>query len=245
MIRFRKASSIMTTKLLSTLGAATTLAGIVATSGVANAAALSYTNSTNYEFTDIIDATLSVQKFDSSLGTLKGVTIEFTGDLLGNAGFENRSPTPSQTTVNLSSEFSLQLNNQSLLALNPQYTSSYQVAKYDGVTDYSGTSGKTLSNLTATQSGIQSFTNTQLLQSFIGNGNIDFLFSAIASSLVTGSGNMRSYIDTYAKAGIKVTYDYEEIKSVPEASTTLGIGLVAGLCLLSQRKKSSIKVLNS
>lgn len=55
---------------------------------------------------------------------------------------------------------------------------------------------------------------------------------------------MRSYIDTYAKAGIKVTYDYEEIKSVPEASTTLGISLVAGLFLLSQRKKSLLKALN-
>jgi hypothetical protein len=245
MIRFRKASSIMTTKLLNTLGAATTLAGIIATSGVANAASLSYTSSSNYEFTDIIDETLSVQKFDSSLGTLKGVTIQFTGDILGNAGFENRSPTQTQTAVNLSSQFSLQLNNQSLLTFNPEYSSSYQVAKYDGVTDYGGTSGKTLSNLTATESATQSFTNTSFLQSFIGNGDIDFLFSAIANSLVTGSGNMRSYIDTYAKASIKVTYDYEAVKSVPEASTTFGIGVVAGLCLLSQRKKILVKVLNS
>ncbi|MEH1828148.1 MAG: PEP-CTERM sorting domain-containing protein [Nostoc sp.] len=235
----------MTTKLFNTLAAATTLAGIVATSGAANAASLSYTSSTNYEFTDIIDAPLSVQQFNSSLGTLQGVTIEFTGDILGNAGFENRSPTSSQTTVNLGSQFSLQLNNQSLLALNPQYTSSYQVAKYDNITDYGGTSGKTLSNLTATQSGIQTFTDTQFLQSFIGNGNIDFLFSALANSIVTGSGNMRSYIDTYAKAGIKVTYNYDDVKSVPEPSATLGVGLIAGLCLLSQRKKSWIKMPNS
>ncbi|MEH2114960.1 PEP-CTERM sorting domain-containing protein [Nostoc sp.] len=235
----------MTTKLFNTLAAATTLAGIVATSGAANAASLSYTSSTNYEFTDIIDAPLSVQQFNSSLGTLQGVTIEFTGDLLGNAGFENRSPTSSQSTVKLGSQFNLQLNNQSLLALNPQYTSSYQVAKYDNITDYGGTSGKTLSNLTATQSGIQTFTDTQFLQSFIGNGNIDFLFSAIADSLVTGSGNMRSYIDTYAKAGIKVTYNYDDVKSVPEPSATLGVGLIAGLCLLSQRKKSWIKMPNS
>ncbi|MDM9583315.1 choice-of-anchor E domain-containing protein [Nostoc sp. GT001] len=235
----------MTTKLFNTLAAATTLAGIVATSGAANAASLSYTSSTNYDFTNIIDAPLSVQKFDSSLGTLKGVTISFTGDILGNAGFENRSPTPTQVTVNLASQLSLKLNNQSLFALNPQDISSYQAAKYDGTTDYSGTSGKTVYNLTATQSATQSFTNTQFLQSFTGNGDIDFLFSALANSVVTGSGNMRSYIDTYAKAGIKVTYDYDEVKSVPESSATLGIGLIAGLCLLSQRKKSWIKVSNS
>jgi hypothetical protein len=234
----------MTTKLFNTLAAATTLIGVIATSGVANAASLSYASSTNYDFTDIIDAPLSIQKFNSSLGTLQGVKIEFTGDTLGNAGFENRSQNGSQATVNLASELSLKLNNQSLLMLNPQYISSYQVAKYDGITDYSGTSGKTVSNLTATQSATQSFTNTQFLQSFIGNGNVDFLFSAFANSVVTGSGNMRSYIDTYARANIKVTYDYE-LKSVPESSTTLGIGLIAGICLLSQSKKSRIKVLNS
>ncbi|MEH1966826.1 PEP-CTERM sorting domain-containing protein [Nostoc sp.] len=235
----------MTTKLFNTLAAATTLAGIVATSGVANAASLSYTSSSNYDFTDIIDAPLSVQQFNSSLGTLQGVTIEFTGDVLGNAGFENRSPTSSQVTLNLTSDFSLQLNNQSLLGFNPQYAYSYQVAKYDNITDYSGTSGKTVSNLTATQSATQSFTNPQFLQSFIGNGNIDFLFSALANSVVTGSGNIRSYVDTYAKASIKVTYDYDDVKSVPEPSATLGVGLIAGLCLLSQRKKSWIKVSNS
>jgi hypothetical protein len=235
----------MTTKLLNTLAAATTLAGIVATSGAANAASLSYSSFSNYDLTDIIDSPLSIQKFDSSLGTLQGVTIEFTGDTLGNAGFENRSKSPASVTVTLGSELSLQLNNQSLLALNPQYISSYQVAKYDGITDYSGTSGKTLSNLTATQSGTQSFTDTQFLQSFIGNGNIDFLFSASATSAVAGSGNMNSYIDTYAKAGIKVTYNYDDVKSIPESSTTLGVSLIGGLCLLSQRKRNFIKRLNS
>ncbi|MEH2281982.1 MAG: PEP-CTERM sorting domain-containing protein [Nostoc sp.] len=235
----------MKTKLFNTLAAATTLAGIVATSGAANAASLSYSSSIDYDFTNIIDAPLSIQQFDSSLGTLKGVTIGFTGDLLGNAGFENRSKTATPVTVDISSQLSLKLNNQSLFALNPQYTSSYQVAKYDGNLDYAGTSGKTVSNLTATQSGTQSFTNTQFLQSFIGNGNIDFLFSGLANSVVTGSGNIRSYVDTLAKASIKVTYDYDDVKSVPEPSATLGVGLIAGLCLLSQRKKSWIKVSNS
>ncbi|MEH2248844.1 PEP-CTERM sorting domain-containing protein [Nostoc sp.] len=235
----------MTTKLFNTLAAATTLAGIVATSGVANAASLSYSSSIDYDFTNIIDAPLSIQQFDSSLGILKGVTIGFSGDLLGNAGFENRSKTSTPVTVKLASQLSLELNNQSLFTLNPQNIYSYQVAKYDGNTDYSGTSGKTVSNLTATQSGTQSFTNTQFLQSFIGNSDIDFLFSASATSAVTGSGNIASYVETLAKANVKVTYDYDDVKSIPEPSTTLGVGLIAGLCLLSQRKKSRIKVDNS
>ncbi|MEH1778927.1 PEP-CTERM sorting domain-containing protein [Nostoc sp.] len=233
----------MTTKLfnINTLAAATTLAGIIATSGTANAASLSYTSSIDYDLTDITDAPLSVQQFDSSLGTLKGVTIGFTGDILGNAGFENTGKSSTNITVNLASELSLELNNQSLFTLNPQNSFSYKVGQFDNSIDFGGTSGKTVSGLTATQSGTQSFTNTQFLQSFIGNSNIDFLFSATANSVVSGSGNIASYVQTLAKANIKVTYDYDDVKSIPEPSTTLGVGLIAGLCLLSQRKKSWIK----
>jgi hypothetical protein len=234
----------MTTKLFNTLAAATTLAGIVATSGAANAASLSYANSVDYNLTDIIDAPLSIQQFDASLGTLKGVTIGFTGDILGNAGFENRGQSPAAVRVTLASELSLKLNNQSLFVLNPEDSFTYQVARYDSLTDYSGASGRTLSNLTTTQSDTQSFTNAQFLQSFIGNGNIDFLFSTSANSVVTGPGNIASYIDTLAKANITLTYDYDEVESIPESSTTLGVVLIAGLCLLSQRKKSWIKVSN-
>ncbi|QKQ72892.1 choice-of-anchor E domain-containing protein [Nostoc sp. TCL240-02] len=231
----------MKTKLLNTLAAATTMVGIVANSGVANAASLSYTSSIDYDLTDITDAPLSVQQFDSSLGTLTGVTIAFTGDILGNAGFENTGKSSANITVNLASQLTLKLNNQSLFALNPQNSFSYEVGQFDNSIDFGGTSGKAFSNLTATQSGTQSFTNIQLLQSFIGNSNIDFLFSATANSVVSGSGNIASYVQTLAKANIKVTYDYDDVKSIPEPSATLGVGLIAGLCLLSQRKKSWLK----
>ncbi|QLE48907.1 PEP-CTERM sorting domain-containing protein [Nostoc sp. C057] len=231
----------MKKKLLNTLATATTLAGIVATSSAANAASLSYISSIYYDLTDITDAPLSVQQFDSSLGTLTGVTIGFTGDILGNAGFENTGKSSANITVNLASQLTLKLNNQSLFALNPQNSFSYEVGQFDNSIDFGGTSGKTVSGLTATQSGTQSFTNTQFLQSFIGNSNIDFLFSATANSVVSGSGNIASYVQTLAKANIKVTYDYDDVKSIPEPSATLGVGLIAGLCLLSQRKKSWIK----
>ncbi|MBE8986833.1 choice-of-anchor E domain-containing protein [Nostoc sp. LEGE 12450] len=231
----------MKTKLLNTLAIATTLAGIVSTSSAANAASLSYTSSIDYDLTDITDAPLNVQQFDSSLGTLTGVTIGFTGDILGDAGFENTGKSSANITVNLASQLSLELNNQSLFTLNPQNSFSYEVGQFDNIINFGGTSGKTVSGLTATQSGTQSFTNTQFLQSFIGNSNIDFLFSATANSVVSGSGNIASYVQTLAKANIKVTYDYDDVKSVPEPSATLGVGLIAGLCLLSQRKKSWIK----
>ncbi|QLE57799.1 choice-of-anchor E domain-containing protein [Nostoc sp. TCL26-01] len=238
----------MTTTLFKTLGAATTLAGIIATAGSANAASLSYTTATNFANTDIVDSTISVQKFNSALGTLKKVTLNFVGDLTGDAKFESRNARNSTVTVDLSGEISLtqvNLEPKPLLLLTPQQVNSYNVSPFDGVTDFGGTSGRTLTGLSATKSTDAIFTDSPSLQVFTGTGNLDFLFTAFANSVVSGSGNITSSINTLAKASVQVTYDYDPAKSVPEPSAALGIGLIAGLGMLSQRKKSSMKVSNS
>ncbi|OUL23460.1 PEP-CTERM domain protein [Nostoc sp. RF31YmG] len=232
----------MNSKFFQTLATATTFAGIVATSGVANAASLTSSSSTGFGLTNIIDSPLSVQKFDASLGTLKSVKIEFAGDLLGTARFENLSPSSTPVTVNLASNLGLKLNNQSLFALNPQNSFNYQVGASDGTLDFGGTSGQSVTGLSASQSDTKTYTDSQFLQSFIGGGNLEFLFSALAQSGVTGSGNMISSITTEAKAAIKVTYDYDELKSVPEPSAALGLGLIAGIGMLSKSKKTRLKM---
>ncbi|GAB1538104.1 hypothetical protein NUACC21_07620 [Scytonema sp. NUACC21] len=245
---------MMNTKLLGMLTAATalTVSGVVASAGVASAATLEYTAQYNptemdkenvpyegYGLTDIIKSPLSIQKFDSKLGTLKSVKIDFSGDIKGDAQFESRNATPSTVTVDLSGLVKLNMpDGSSLLELNPQQQYSYNVTQFDKITDFGGTSGKTLEGLVASKSDTKTFTDSSLLQSFTGLGNLDFLFTALATSNVTGPGNIISSVSTYAKASIKVTYDFEEYrKKVPEPSALLGIGLVAGACL--RLKKSS------
>ncbi|MCF4969770.1 choice-of-anchor E domain-containing protein [Nostoc sp. CMAA1605] len=230
----------MTTTLFKTIGAATTLAAIALTASSANAATISYSNGTDFAVTDFTDKVINIKKFDSSLGTLKSVILEFEGTITGGAGFENRSSSPADVQATLSSNLSLKLDNI-LVQLNPQNVSSYQVASYDGILNYTGASGRTVENLLANQSGVRNYTDSQILQSFIGSGNLNFLFSAKATSLITGSGNMASYFDTLAKAGVKVTYDYDPVKSVPEPSAALGFGLFAVIGLLSQRQKIRLK----
>lgn len=227
----------MTTKVFGFLAAATLATALSSFAGAANAASLSYSASTDYEVTDIVDTQINIQKFNSSLGTLKGITIDFIGDIQGDAGFENKSTRDSSIAVNLSSIFDLKLNGQSLLGLTPVKSSTYQTSKYDGKTDFTGTSGREIEGLMATQSATKTFTDSQLLQSFIGNGNVNFLFSAIANSTVQGSGNIVSYVNTLAKTNVKVTYDYDPAKSVPEPSALIGTTVVGGIALLSQRKK--------
>ncbi len=237
----------MNSKFLGTLAAASTLAVIVATAGTANAASISYTTSSgDFDYTDF-EKTLSVQKFDSSLGTLNSVLLNFTGEISGNAGFENRSSKASTVIVNLGATLDLTkagLSLQPLFPINPSNTYSYNVPRYDGRTDYDGISGRSIGDLTASQSISKLFTDTPSLSIFTGAGNLDFLFSAIATSTVTGSGNITSYINTLAKGNLSVTYDYDAPNPtrVPEPSALLGFGLVAGFGLLSQGKKARFQI---
>ncbi|ALF52407.1 PEP anchor domain-containing protein [Nostoc piscinale CENA21] len=235
----------MTTKLFQTLAAATTLAGIVATAGAANAASLSYTGSTNFKKTNITNEAISVQKFDAALGTLKGVTLQFTSDIQGTIGYENLDEdSPTDITVTLGSNSSLKLGNDSLFNINPKTSQTFQnVPVFDGTIDFLAPSGNTLKGLNATESGLKTITDGQMLQSFIGTGDLSFLFSAMATSNVTGSGNVASKISTFAKGTVSVTYDYDPA-SVPEPSAAIGIGLVAGIGLMSQRRKNWLKASN-
>lgn len=231
----------MRKRFLSVLTAASALASIVGITEAAHAATLTYTTAYDGDYTDIINEPLSIQKFDSSLGTLDSVTIDFTGDIQGDAGFENRSPQASTVTVDLSGDVKLELaDGTSIAEFSPQQDYSYDVAKYDGTTDFGGTSGKTVEGLTASQSATKTYTNNTLLQSFTGSGDLDLLFSATAKSTVSGSGNIASYVTTYAKSNVQVRYDYQPRK-VPEPSAILGIGVVGGVSLLVQRNRSLSK----
>ena len=246
----------MKTKLLKYLGAATTLAGIMVTTGTANAASLTRTASTNlidFADIDIINSPLSIEKFDPSLGKLNSVQLDFTSDLTGKAGFENRSRVASTVTVKLGAEIDLKqdsLDLSSLFPVTPVSEQSYSLSAYDGKLDFGGTSGNTVAGLTATQTTSTIFTDVSNLALFTGTGNLEFLYSALANSSVSGSGNITSFVDTLAKASLSITYNYSDsdsvgLKTVPEPSAALGIGLFAGIGLLSQRKKAWLKISNS
>ncbi|GAA6621485.1 choice-of-anchor E domain-containing protein [Scytonema sp. NUACC26] len=243
----------MKTKFLAVLTPAIAIAitSIVATTGVARADILEYTAEykpsadeaapyAGYGVTDILNAPLSIQKFKSSWGILNSVKIDFIGDLTGDAGFESRDAKARTVTVDLSGLLKLQTTDgTSLFELDPTQSYKYDVSKYDNKLDFLGTSGRTLEGLTASASGTKTYTDSSLLQSFIGTNKFDFLFTANAKSTVKGSGNITSYVNTYAKASVKVTYDYR--RRVPEPSLLVGVGLVGGAGLWSKRNKNFSK----
>lgn len=230
---------------------ASTFTSILLGTAIANAAKLEYTAvyqptsddiefgaPTGYGFTDIENSILSIQKFDSSLGTLNSVFIKFTGNMRGDAKFESTDRRSQTITVDLSGLLTLVgPNNNPVFELKPQEIRPYNVTRFDGKEDYDGTSGRTISGISAEASTSETIKDLSALAPFIGTGTVDFSFSANAESSVRGSGNIGSVINTFAKADIKVIYDYTEVpKKVPESSMVLGLGLIAGFGLLYQRK---------
>jgi len=234
---------------ISSITAITALLGVIATSGVAKAydftcltidgigndATRTCSTQLAPDWTDIINAPLFLPQFQSSYGILNSATLEFDGLILGDAGFESNNATARTITVDLSGLLTLNdANGNSLLSLKPQQLYSYNVAKSDNILDYAGASGKTLEGLTTQDSGSKTFTGSDLTP-YIGNGTINYSFSAEATSRVKGSGNMSSYVNTKAGAGVKISYNYT--RKIPEPTTIVGLGVVAGLGLLSKRNK--------
>lgn len=229
----------MTSKFFTTVAAATTLAGIVTTAGTANAASLSYTASIASQQTDILNAPLSVQQFNSSLGTLNSVELDFISNITGNASVTNTGTTNGKFSLSLGAEVDLvdTVSNQGLLSLNP-FTSS-------SLLSVGAKNSLSTPTLTASDSTSEILTTGSLFQSFIGNGNRNFLFSALAQSGVIGSGNVTSVVNTFADGTLTVIYNYTEgSQPVPEPSALLGIGL-AGVGILLQTKKNRLKMSNS
>lgn len=233
----------MNTKIFNSIAAATTLAGVIATAGTASAASLTktYTASTgNFQDTDF-DQTLSIQKFSPTLGKLQKVTLDFLGETRGDGKFENRSARPANVNVNLGGFLSVgqkQFGQDPLLLLTPQAVRTYTVAASDGRVDFTGPSGRTFNGLFASETGSRVFTDSASLNVFTGQGNLDFLFNAEADSVVTGSGNITSEINTLARGSITITYEYA---TTPEPSVVIGMGVFAGLGMLSNRKKQLLK----
>ena len=177
------------------------------------------------------DAFFDVAKFDPTLGTLNSIAFTFQGDIQGSADFENRSSSPAQVTLKLSSILQLQRPDSTLLVeAIPLYDITTNVTAYDNVLDYGGTSGHTYSGLTASKT--ESYVSSLLsdLTLFTGSGNINLPVTATATSRISGPGNLIGGFSTEASALATITYDYTP---VPEPSSMVallaGMGGLAGL----------------
>jgi hypothetical protein len=227
----------MTKKIL-----AAAIISLAGATGV-NAGTISFTDTIATQSTNWGPQSLTVDQFDSSLGTLTAVQIIFSGDVDGTARTENLDADAAVVTATLSADLSLDLSSLTtpdILLLGVGDSSTHNFAAHDGTIDFGGTSGATVA-LSGTDSDSLITTDIADLAMFTGLSTISFSADAVGVSSATGAGNITSNFATNAGAGIEVIYTFDTGTTtvpVPAPLALMAFGLL-GLAGVVRSKKST------
>ena len=184
----------------------------------------------------------AILQFDSNLGALDKVTIQFDSMVTGDMGLENKSAASGNTiTGTLSSLTQLFGPNGLFVQLNPSVQQIFSAPTFDGVIDFGGTSGITYSDLASSViSSTTTITSAGLLAAYqdVAPAQLSFFVQALGASIATGGGNTASSFTTLADANVTVTYDWHDV-GVPEpvSLVLIGSGLL-GLGILGRKRFS-------
>ena len=177
--------------------------------------------------------TISFQQFNSSLGTLQSVQLQFSGDIettltVTNNGISSSSGNVKTESVLTVQDVGLNLNAPELDMVSPPF--SYTLAIGDSLTSLLLTSKTYKSDDTYTSSGV--------LTEFTGVGTFGLPATTFTQTLLANNGgNTFSSQVTDAELSGKVTYTYTPGESTPEPASMglIGLGL-AGLAFWQRRR---------
>lgn len=180
--------------------------------------------------------TLTLGKFDSSLGTLTSIRFDLSGTVAGSGSAESLDAATSTVTLSLGSLLGLtRPDGSTLVVTNPVFSRVFDFSSYDGTVDFGGSSGGTTGTVSANkaESFVSSNAGDFTLFSALGGGTIDLGLNATGNSSGSGSGNLLTQFNTSASAIAKVTYTYTSAVDVPEpaslATMLAGLGLIGAL----------------
>jgi len=170
-------------------------------------------------------ANLDIQQFDTALGTLTGITIEYGSNVTGQVALSNTSLTKNKTTtVGLSS--TMTLTGPGALALGSDTESLFSGVLATAVKNTAGV---------VVASGSANLFSSVVIDSsnfavFQGLGNVGASLAINATGTSVGQSGITSKFNTYADGVGKVIYTYDAAP-VPEPETygmlLLGLGVVA------------------
>ncbi len=219
---------------------------LAAMATIANASTITYNVAydDNYSGTFDINEVLSVPQFDSSMGILLNVTIDFEVNTNGTIGFENfpldtpfngniytyfyfQNPVVDSTRGTL--DLSFNSSTIASVAWDVQETYALNLTGYDGAIDFAGTSGFSTTYVDETDSGSLYYDSD--LSAFIGSSTVDFELIGDAYSAMVMPGNGVSSVSTSGLGDVEITYEY-----IPEPAT-LSLLVLGGVALLKRKQK--------
>lgn len=202
------------------------------------------TDAVSLQPTNIVNAPMTFNKFDSSLGTLQAVIITLTGNVEGTAKYESQDAAAATVTLQLSADISLSRpGGGSIVQTLPVANITDNPTAYDGVTDFGGTSGGTFTGLSASAYDSNTLTSASDLAlftaAFIGD-TITLDLDASGASNGSGAGNLILQFITNAGATGTVQYAYDNGVTVPEPGmlAIFGVGLI-GLGAVRRRQRKA------
>lgn len=178
------------------------LIALILTSVAALAATSTHTltvfpTATNWSVTN------AVPQWNPADGTLNSVTVTVAGNVSSRFRAESRDTIDTVTTATTDAHVTATAGGVTADALiSPTHTQV--LTAYDGVLDYGGTSGFTVTSV-ATGSDAES---ASVLTPFIGTGTIPVSAGATATATYEGSGDYRFIVNTTASAIVTITYDF-------------------------------------
>lgn len=204
------------------------IAAIVSCLPTAQAAVISFSDSVPLSTTNWTH-TISVPKFDPSLGTLDSVSFHLAGHVEGSARFESLDATKTNVTMRLAADIRLRRPDKTDLVISlPVANTSDLVSPYDGTIDFSGPSGRSYTGLSASDSDTAELLaplNPIDEDNFVGAGEVvSLIVRATGASRGMGAGNLVLLFATSASADVHVSYAYTP---VPEPQTAILCGLPA------------------
>jgi hypothetical protein len=135
---------------------------VLALAGVASAESVSYSSSFALARTNWAN-TMTLPKFDPSLGVLDSVSWTVGGGVNGNASFESLDASPAMISTSLSARITLSRPDLTpLQVVLPVVNNTDSVSAFDVGIDFAGTSGKAYTGLTASDSGSSSTTKRNI-----------------------------------------------------------------------------------